>query len=1044
MADESWHKVREIFDAALRREPAARRQFVSQACDGDAGLLAEVESLLSSFDEVGDFMEKPAIYGVADEVLADSRKLREGQRLGHYEIIRPLGAGGMGEVFLARDTKLHRQVALKLLPPASAFDTEADQRLLREAQAAAALDHPNICAVHEIGEADGSPFIVMQYLEGETLAARLRRGRVSPNQAVGVALQIADALTEAHARGIIHRDIKPSNVIITTPRRQVKVLDFSLAKNVLAEGEPAGGATPSKPGLVIGTVAYMSPEQARGQELDARTDLWSLGVVLYEMLAGALPFSGATNSDTIAAILTAEPAPLREAPPPLAQIVNKALAKDRTWRYQTASEMLSALKRLRRDAGDTLPDDAPPSARDASTAQRLELSTDGLTGSTVAVAPPAPSPPSPADKRRWRWAGAALAALLLGFTGWAWWRLRAKNAGPPFTYAVSPVANWKRDLGEDLDSPARFSPDGKLIAFASTRSGVSAIWLKQIGGGEPFTRKEDDWPESSPVFAPDGQQIAFLSKRGEENGIWARPTLGGAPTLLKTLEGGSRELLKWSKDGATIYYKQGYNVFALSLASRQTAQLTAFPAAPSSPANFDLSADESRLAYADKQNGQSDIWFVATNGGAPVRVTDDEFVDSHPVWHRDGRRIIYSSLRRGLNQLFVVGLDGSPPVQLIYSDTPTYANEVSPDGAQVLYYTMRDDLDLWRVRVEDGKESRLTETLGLEFWPDVSPDSANFVYQATRAEDINLGLVHTAILAQPAGANQSLQLTDDGFLPRWSPDGKRVAFLRQTERAANLWTVAAHGGEARQLTSDGISFGGYQLMPLSPLSAQDYQWSPDGRSVVYCAHRGNLFNLWQARADGSGETQLTRNTDPSVRYFTPFLAPDGQSLAWLGLFLPGGAQKKFVWGVWTLRDGQTKLLHQSESVLRPLGWLQNGRELLVKTVAGANHDATLPAQVSLLKLSLSGELRPLAQLDATYFRSLRLAPDKQTVAYVARPDGTDGLYLAPLAGGPGRALLTGNDTRVYFAGLSWSPDGRAIYFGRQANWQIISTIDNFK
>ena len=361
MSDAKWQKVREIFDSALRHKPDERRRFVKEVCGDDKTLLAEVESLLSSHDRAESFMETPAVAKVAGMIEAEMKHLERGQNLGHYEIIEQIGEGGMGEVYLAEDKQLERKLALKILPESVAQDLERMQRFVREAKSASALNHPNIITIYEIGETDSTHFIAMEYVEGATLRERLKGAPVNLKSALEIAIQVASALDAAHRSGIVHRDIKPENVMIR-PDGLVKILDFGIAKlsepQAAARGLSANdseAATAIKsyttPGMIIGTVAYMSPEQARGLAVDARSDLWSLGVVLYEMAAGRLPFEGQTSSDVISSILQKEPPALTlfsdEADARLDEIVTKALTKDKEERYQSAKDLFIDLKRLK-------------------------------------------------------------------------------------------------------------------------------------------------------------------------------------------------------------------------------------------------------------------------------------------------------------------------------------------------------------------------------------------------------------------------------------------------------------------------------------------------------------------------------------------------------------------------------------------------------------------------------------------------------------------------------------------------------------------------
>ena len=340
MTPDRWRQISRVYHAALGRDDLERLAFLAEACAGDEALRLEVQSLLAQ-PESG-FLDKPPVIVAAQTVGGPARSVFTGGRVGVYQVLSPLGSGGMGEVYLAEDTRLGRKVAIKFLSPELVGDERAQKRLIKEAQAAAMLDHPNICTVYEVGEEGGRHFIAMQYAEGETLAARIKSRPLQLREALDVAVQMADALAEAHARGIIHRDVKPQNVMLT-PRGQVKVLDFGLAKvagrqRVAASDAVTTGAL-TQNGAIVGTVLYMSPEQVCGEELDARSDIFSFGVVLYELVSGCQPFAAKSAAETIAAILTREPLPLRHhvasVPAALERIVGQCLEKEREQRAQS-------------------------------------------------------------------------------------------------------------------------------------------------------------------------------------------------------------------------------------------------------------------------------------------------------------------------------------------------------------------------------------------------------------------------------------------------------------------------------------------------------------------------------------------------------------------------------------------------------------------------------------------------------------------------------------------------------------------------------------
>jgi len=356
MTDSTWQKVREIFDSALRRKPEERRKFVNEACGDDRTLLTEVESLLSSLDDADRFLETPLVAEAADLFAGNGKILEMGQSLGHYEIIKQLGTGGMGEVYLAKDKKLDRQVAVKILNEKFSKDGSNLNRFVREAKAASALNHPNILVIHEIGDSDKTHYIVSEFINGDTLRETFKSKTLELAEVLDIAIQIANALCAAHEARLIHRDIKPENIMIR-PDGLVKVLDFGLAKlveqknrSVLGLGDSTELQNHTARGVIMGTVNYMSPEQARGKKVDERTDIFSLGVVLYEMITGKAPFAGDSVLETFAKLIEHEPEPIRNyvsgVPDEIVQIISKMLEKAPENRYQSVREAADDMKAI--------------------------------------------------------------------------------------------------------------------------------------------------------------------------------------------------------------------------------------------------------------------------------------------------------------------------------------------------------------------------------------------------------------------------------------------------------------------------------------------------------------------------------------------------------------------------------------------------------------------------------------------------------------------------------------------------------------------------
>ncbi|HEX6649216.1 MAG TPA: protein kinase, partial [Pyrinomonadaceae bacterium] len=679
MTPERWQQVKDVFNLALEYAPAERPGFVSRACDQDVDLQKEVESLLAAHEKDGSFIDSPA-YKAASEWIVDEQpaELKPGQVLDSYEITSLIGRGGMGEVYLAHDKRLRRKVALKLLPSSVTTDVNRLHRFEQEARAASALNHPNIIAIYEICEVNSTLMMAAEFVEGETLRQRLAFGALPLDEVLRISIQIAAALSAAHKAGIIHRDIKPENIMIR-PDGYVKILDFGLAK--LSEPKSTESFTEASTreiktgsGVLIGTVGYMSPEQARGQTVDPRSDIFNLGTVIYEMVAGRKPFTGETPSDTFAAILKVEPPPLStvapDTPAELVRIVTKALRKDREERYQVVKDLLLDLKSLKEevDFQTKLNRGGPPTA----TTTHRQLETREL---KTAVFTRTQSLPGDVKRQR---SGALLLvgvlALLMTAGGIALYKFlsarRLQTADAPQLLKTTQVT-----FSSGLDGFPSLSPDGKSVAYSSDQNGNFEIYVKQLaeGGGE-LQLTNDGQQNLQPSWSPDGQRVAFHSKK--RGGIWVVPAFGGAPKQLAEI--GARPV--WSRDGSVIAFQ----------------------------------SESSGEVFNSRVMAPSTIWTVPSQGGTPKQITrpgNPPGGHSSPSWSPDAKRIAFEVSDYGAVSIWSTATDGSDAKRIFEGgEQPIY----SPDG-NYIYLLSRYSAELSRIRVSPsgdpiGEPTRVFQT----------------------------------------------------------------------------------------------------------------------------------------------------------------------------------------------------------------------------------------------------------------------------------------------------------------------------------------------
>jgi len=820
-----------------------------------------------------------------------------GRRLAHYAAVSRLGKGGMGEVYLAEDTKLGRCVALKVLPPEVAADPERRMRFEREARAVAALNHPSIVTVHSVEEADGVPFITMELVEGQTLSALLS-GRALPlSRLLEVAIPLADAVGCAHRSGIIHRDLKPDNVMVDGQGR-LKVLDFGLARVDRPSGpEDAGTQTPTvsldtREGTILGTVAYMSPEQAEGRPVDSRSDVFSLGIMLYEMATGVRPFQGATPMSTISSILKDEPTPVSDRDPTLPErfgrIVRRCLAKDPDRRYQTALDLRNDLEDVRVDV------DSGELAAD-SRAHAAAARKPTLRGPIVLTA-------------------AALVAAVAVISTVS----RRTGEDPATVYVPRPLTSA---IGQEAD--VNWSPGSDFIAFGEIRNGSFDVYVQPVVGGTAELRAGGPGTETCPRFSPDGKLLAYVSSSEPGTPVMLVPPHGGTArrlvsTNIRTLDVDSISFSMgdhpWSSDSRSLLVSRldpegRAAVYRVDRDTGDTEQVT-FPPPGSADQAPSHSFDGEQIVFQRRTGGKGALLTMPVGGGEPRTVLADEFDNTHPTWRPDGRHIVFLSDRSGSGSqdvwevdlsssatrqltfesnrvtylslsadnrlayipfwhdtfLFVVDVASGERRQLNAHAKDNFGARFSPDGQAVAYHSTRTgNSEIWLHHLDDRPETQITDRSSWDLYPDWSPAGDRMIFVSDRHES----MFKLFIANRDGGGEQLLvdkQISlDSQYAPvvgslvsRWSPDGEHIAFLVEGEKTQALWTVRADGTGAREVIANAISF----------------DWYRDGRRGVYARHHGSESEMIAIDLETGQERSL---------FVGPFVemdvAPDGSAIS---------------------------------------------------------------------------------------------------------------------------------------------------------------------